>query len=976
METPGNEQYVAFPLSTNMHETIISHEEICEPVVEDCVLPEVTVTEVVDGTGGTGSAEVEAAVEILTENSDDAEDGDGSAVYPIYIKQEEQQQQYTSGDDESMAVEALRQLGGMYPCFNNDKKIPCPNCAHLFTQVEMAKHHSTCVSVKLSCTTCGERFERKIDLNNHMVCHQVDRPHACRICGNLFRSKANLQSHMAQVHQTERPHKCNICNSNFQRPSSLSNHMKIHTYVAGRAIMQTSLTNNSVTQVTAEPFRKWPENNSNSETPATSVPSSSVSTIPNYEVSQVHWSIPSYNFSNDQPGVAGLTNQQDKMDTLQEFAVMPSGEVAQFEYTQQNTITNQINHQYNLSMNSFSSQDGSMVKIESLPYHGESRRSYVEVELTETTQQHTCSHCGMNFARASALAFHEKIHTSKNWTMPVECEYCDKQFQDSSCLATHQTTCAKKVMRNNTEHGLPSKWGKHACADCGKKFTTKQKMFRHQWIHRKKTHSCEVCGTQFEKQQELDEHRLSAHPGDSAFTCSECGKSFVSRQGLWEHARTHAGSPAHFHCDVCSKTFSSRQGYLIHHRTHTGERPYGCKFCWKAFRDGGTLRKHERIHTGERPHVCPLCSRAFNQKVVLREHVRWVHAAGKNETEVTGPPFRCPLCGALNQDRDELCAHIVKHSDQMIAQAKAKTNNNALKSKPAKKKSKTPASSGSSSSSLGKQITGSDRSISRMEQNEALLSISDVSTKTTDSLPQFMAVGKSSDTVLLITAAKRSEALRLISEVKPNDLHLISQGKQGENHLHIPQINHRETLGLNAEDKQGCSVRMASAERQTPSSTPRQNEGSGMHLMTSSKQGDGSVHLVSPNKQNNTLHLISKQNESLPVLTIPNPQNHDNFSSQIEQISNIDMPMNMVTHHSTSSSTTQHPGERVKAEVATSVDESLIQDGGAQSTSSHVQYQQHHQHRESDDGQESACGMCGEEFTNKNSLMEHVKIHI
>lgn len=938
MEAPENEQqYVAFPLSTNIHDSmhqdaIISHEEICEPVVDDCVLPEVncnvnvSVNEVVESR----ITEVQAAVEILASNSD-PEDDDSSSVYPIYIKQEDQQQPYTSGDDESMAVEALRQLGGMYPCFN-EKKISCPNCATLFTQIEMAKHHPTCAAVKLSCTTCGERFERKIDLNNHMVCHQVDRPHACRTCGNLFRSKANLQSHMAQVHQTERPHKCNICHSNFQRPSSLSNHMKIHTYVAGRAIMQAS---NSV-----ESFRKWPEN-SGSDTAGTSVPSASVSSIPNYEVSQVHWSIPSYNFSNDQGNVAPLSNQHEKIDSLHDFAVMPSGEVAQFEYAQQNAI----GHQYNLSMNSFGGQDG-MVKIESLPYNNEARsRSFVEVEMSEGSNQHTCTHCGVNFSRASALASHEKIHACKNWSMPVECEFCDKQFQDGNCLATHQTTCAKKVMRNNAEHGLPnSKWGKHACADCGKKFTTKQKMFRHQWIHRKKTHSCEVCGAQFEKQHELDEHRLSAHPGDSAFTCAECGKSFVSRQGLWEHARTHAGSPAHFHCDVCSKTFSSRQGYLIHHRTHTGERPYGCKFCWKAFRDGGTLRKHERIHTGERPHVCPLCSRAFNQKVVLREHVRWVHAAGKNETEVTGPPFRCPLCGALNQDRDELCAHIVKHSDQMIAEAKAKTNNNASKPKPAKKKSKAASSSGSAS---GKQNAGS-RSISRTEQNEALLSISDTTTKTTDSLPQLMGGNKPSDALLLIAPAKRNEALRLLSEVKENELHLLSQGKQqADNHLHIPQISHRESINLTSEDsnKQGCGVRMVASDQQNSGSSQgtRQSETNAMHLMSTSKQNNA-VHLVGDVKQNNTLHLISKQNESLPVLTIPNPQNHENFSSQIAQMNTVDMPMNMVTHHSS-----QHHGDREKSQG--SVQKSLVQDRGSQSNAVQIQYQ----HQESDDGEESVC---------------------
>ncbi|XP_076653941.1 uncharacterized protein LOC143359695 [Halictus rubicundus] len=937
MEAHENEQYVTFPLSgvhDGIQDNIISHEEICEPV-DECVLQEglteVSVTDV-----NTGITEAQVAVEILAEHSD--EEDENRVVYPIYIKEEEQQQ-YTSGDDESMAVEALRQLGGMYPCFE-DKKVSCPNCANLFSQTEMAKHHTTCTANKLSCMTCGETFERKMDLNNHMVCHQVDRPHACRTCGNLFRSKSSLRCHMSEVHQVERPHKCTICGADFQRPSSLSNHMKIHTYVAGRAIMQSQ--GNNVTQ-SEETFRKWPEDMTESQT--NQVPSSSVQTVQTYDT--VQWTVPSYNFHNEQSTVNAISNPQGKMDTLHEFTVMPNGEVAQFEYTQQSNINSQVGQQYNLSLNSFNNTDA-MVKVETLSYNSEDRRNYSEIE-TNGTKQHTCRQCGISFSRATALVSHEKIHASKNWNMPIECEYCDKQFQDGNHLATHQTTCAKKMMQNNIEQGTPNnKWGKHACSECGKKFTTKQKMFRHQWIHRKKTHSCEVCGSQFEKQNQLDEHRLSAHPGDSPFTCSECGKSFVSRQGLWEHGRTHAGSPAHFHCDTCSKTFSSRQGYLIHHRTHTGERPYGCKFCWKAFRDGGTLRKHERIHTGERPHVCPLCSRAFNQKVVLREHVRWVHAAGKNETEVTGPPFPCPICGALNQDRDELCAHIVKHSDQMIAEAKAKTNNNAPKPKPAKKKSKASPST----TLQGKQAAG-NRMISKAEQNEALLSI----TETIKQEDQQILNNKQNSTFLVVTTNKRNENYIAISELKPESVQLIVDEKQDEN-MHMSQTDHshRESLNMIAIDKQNNATQIVSAE----------SEGSALHPTTSHNEIT-TMHLIQTSKQSNTLHLISKQNESLPVLTLPNPQGHENFSSQIAQISNNDLPMDMVTHHSAREDQSMKDPNQIGQD-------SLMQEGGSQTAVIQV-VQYHHQH-ESDDGEELVCGICGEDFNDKNVLMEHVKIHI
>lgn len=432
--------------------------------------------------------------------------------------------------------------------------------------------------------------------------------------------------------------------------------------------------------------------------------------------------------------------------------------------------------------------------------------------------------------------------------------------------------------------------------------------FRHQWIHRKKTHCCEICGTQFEKQNQLDEHRLSAHPGDSPFTCSECGKSFVSRQGLWEHGRTHAGSPAHFHCDTCSKTFSSRQGYLIHHRTHTGERPYGCKYCWKAFRDGGTLRKHERIHTGERPHVCPLCSRAFNQKVVLREHVRWVHAAGKNDTDFTGPPYPCPLCGALNQDRDELCAHIVKHSDQMIAEAKAKTNNNAPKPKPSKKKPKT------SGNSRGKNISGG--MVSRTEQNEALLSIAE-------------AVDE---------AEMNNDGNIDESEVTDETLLLVSGDKDMGSEVESDSV-------------QDIADEMISGEHgDTIITKIRNSDINVLHFIQTSKRTE-TIDLIAADKSNNTLHLITKQNESLPVLTIPNPESHLNFSSEMSESNCVEGNAN------------SEQGECIVDEEAANVDQV-------------AQYFQQQQHQDSDEDEEMVCGICGDDFDDKNVLMEHVKIHI
>jgi stress-induced morphogen len=118
------------------------------------------------------------------------------------------------------------------------------------------------------------------------------------------------------------------------------------------------------------------------------------------------------------------------------------------------------------------------------------------------------------------------------------------------------------------------------------------------------------------------------------------------------------------------------------------------------------------------------------------------------------------------------------------------------------------------------------------------------------------------------------------------------------------------------------------------------------------------IHLIQSPKQNNTLNIISKQNESLPVLTIPNPQSHENYSSQIVQVNSTDISMNVTAQQKEDKS---HEDEQ----------NSLMQEG----TSHVIQVVQYHQH-DSDDREDFVCGICDEDFEDKNTLKKHIKVHI
>nr|CAD7444645.1 unnamed protein product [Timema bartmani] len=140
----------------------------------------------------------------------------------------------------SMAVEALQQLGGGDLLYSNLNSLQhCYICGSKFhSRDSFQKHLSLCAETGMAahtCSVCRETFIRKSDLENHLVCHQVDRPYACKICSTLFCRKAELQNHMT-CHNVTRPLKCPQCGTDFQRLSSLTNHMKIHNYPPGKAV--------------------------------------------------------------------------------------------------------------------------------------------------------------------------------------------------------------------------------------------------------------------------------------------------------------------------------------------------------------------------------------------------------------------------------------------------------------------------------------------------------------------------------------------------------------------------------------------------------------------------------------------------------------------------------------------------------------------------------------------------------------------
>lgn len=114
------------------------------------------------------------------------------------------------------------------------KPYHCYQCGKNFTHKAFLKTHQKVHAnvdsqMAFSCTECDRRFSKKTELKRHMQNH-FERPnYPCPVCGEEFEIKGGLHNHV-KSHPGER-FRCKYCNQRFLKIDSYLKHVDRHTVV-------------------------------------------------------------------------------------------------------------------------------------------------------------------------------------------------------------------------------------------------------------------------------------------------------------------------------------------------------------------------------------------------------------------------------------------------------------------------------------------------------------------------------------------------------------------------------------------------------------------------------------------------------------------------------------------------------------------------------------------------------------------------
>ncbi|XP_055539513.1 zinc finger protein 728-like [Wyeomyia smithii] len=271
--------------------------------------------------------------------------------------------------------------------------------------------------------------------------------------------------------------------------------------------------------------------------------------------------------------------------------------------------------------------------------------------ITNEKGEYVCKLCSKTFTVQKTFLNHVKRHEHViNGTF--KCEICFKVFGTKERLIRHNV-----IHRQNL-----------CCELCGYECRDGYELRAHRMVHRKGLHRCGFCSFHSGTIQELQRHvdsgfcpknlRSKKSPGRPRSGKSARSKTKVCPyEGCDYSADTYGAMYVHKRakhlqqhpCGMCGKRFAFANQLRVHEKIHTGEKPFKCDVCSKRFRRMFSYKEHMAIHEGDDTYDCDKCGKTFSRPRYLAAHL----STHSNERQ-----FTCLLCGIQYKTNGELSKHI------------------------------------------------------------------------------------------------------------------------------------------------------------------------------------------------------------------------------------------------------------------------------------------------------------------------------
>ncbi|XP_013404641.1 PR domain zinc finger protein 10 isoform X2 [Lingula anatina] len=206
-----------------------------------------------------------------------------------------------------------------------------------------------------------------------------------------------------------------------------------------------------------------------------------------------------------------------------------------------------------------------------------------------------CQYCGKNFSRASKLQAHINTHTGEG---PLECKF----------------------------------------PQCGKHFTSKFKLKRHELIHKpeERQHRCPYCDKAFARKDHLKNHLVTHDPNRASLVCALCNKEYHNAGCYKVHMGFHDAEEGSLTCRVCEQIMETKEALCFHLKVHMGsrtakgimEKRHPCPHCEKRFYTPKDVKRHVVTHTKARDFLCQYCPQSFGRRDHLVRHITAAHSDG------------------------------------------------------------------------------------------------------------------------------------------------------------------------------------------------------------------------------------------------------------------------------------------------------------------------------------------------------------